>query len=138
MTPPPVATARALARYQSAAVSTASPPNLVLMLYDRLQRDLRMAGEALVAKDLAAANAQLQHAQEIVLELRASLDTTAWDGAQTLAGLYDFLHDELVAANVSKDPGRIAACQALVEPLAEAWRSAAADAGLGDGSAAAG
>lgn len=131
MTPPPVAAARALARYQSAAVDTASPVSLVIMLYDRLERDLRMAEQAARAQDLATANEQLQHAQEIVLELRASLDTSAWDGAQSLAGLYDFVHDELVAANVSKDPERIVACKALVEPLGEAWRAAAADSGMG-------
>ena len=60
-------------RYVGDAISTASPAKLVTMLYDRLVRDLQVAEAALSTRDLAAANANLTHAQEIVFELRSSL-----------------------------------------------------------------
>lgn len=115
----------ARAAYASNAVTTASPAKLLVMLYDRLARDLVVARERLAERDVAGVHDQLMHAQQIVLELRSSLDLSAWDGAQGLADLYDFLLQELVAANVQKDEERIANCQDIVEPLRQAWREAA-------------
>ena len=115
----------ARSRYAADAVSTASPARLLIMLYDRLLRDLVTAEEAAGRGDLATMSSELVHAQDIVLELRTSLDTTAWDGGQALADLYVFLHGELVTANVKKDAARIATCRSLVEPLRDAWRTAA-------------
>lgn len=115
----------ARAAYAREAVSTASPARLLIMLYDRLVRDLVTAENALSQRDLAKASSELLHAQEIVLELRTSLDLTAWDGAAGLADLYTFLHQELVAANVTKDAARIATCREIVEPLRDAWQAAA-------------
>lgn len=115
----------ARSRYAGNAVTTASGPSLLVMLYDRLQRDLIQAERALAARDLAECNSQLQHAQQIVLELRTSLDTSVWSGGPALEQLYTWLHGELVQANVDKDAARILSCRQLVEPLQEAWRQAA-------------
>ena len=60
-----------------------------------------------------------------MLELRASLDATAWSGGPTLARLYGFVLTELIGANIRADADRVATCRRLVEPLAEAWRDAA-------------
>lgn len=113
-------------RYTGSAVTTASGPTLLLMLYDRLVRDLVNAESALAGRDLARANSELLHAQRIVLELRTSLDITAWSGGPALDELYTFVHTELVLANVEKSPGRVVGCRSLVEPLRDAWRDAAA------------
>lgn len=113
------------ARFVDDSIATASPARLLTMLYDRLVLDLVRAETAQLAKDRATANTQLLHAQEIVLELMGSLRVDAWDGAQSLASIYTFLHSELIRANVSGDPQRTQACQRLVQPLAEAWRAAA-------------
>lgn len=115
----------ARSRYADDAVTTASPAKLLLMLYDRLVRDLLTAEQALVAGDLAKASGELVHAQEIVSELQLSLDVTAWQGGPGLSDLYTFLRAELLAANLGKDPARVAGCRELVEPLREAWRDAA-------------
>lgn len=116
----------ARSRYAGNAVTTASGPSLLVMLYDRLQRDLIHAEQALARRDLSECNSQLQHAQQIVLELRTSLDTSAWDGGPALEQLYTWLHGQLVLANLEKDAARIASCRELVEPLQDAWRQAAA------------
>ena len=116
----------ARARYASDSVRTASPAKLLTMLYDRLARDLGQARQALAARDVAGAHEQLVHAQQIVIELRSSLQVDAWDGGPGLAALYDFLLQELVAANVEKSDSRVADCQEIVEPLREAWHQAAA------------
>jgi flagellar protein FliS len=114
------------ARYLGASVNTASPQQLLVMLYDRLALDLERAHAALTAGDKETSNEQLQHAQEIVIELRSSLDVSAWTGGPRLASLYSWLLSELIAANVRGDVRRITDCRTIVEPLRDAWREAAA------------
>ena len=120
------ALAVARSRYTGNAVTTASGPTLIVMLYDRLVRDLVQAEQALAENDVSATNSQLQHAQQIVLELRTSLDPTVWSGGPALEQLYTYLHGELVQCNVSKDAARVATCRSIIEPLRDAWRQAAA------------
>lgn len=117
--------ASARRRYVTDAITTVNPNQLVVMLYDRLLLDLVRADEALDRRDLGAANQCLLHAQDIVLELESSLDTSVWAGAAALAQLYRFVTAELITANVTKDPARIQNCRTIITPIAEAWRAAA-------------
>jgi len=118
-------------RYLQDSINTASPGKLLLMLYDRLVLDLMKGEEALRGDDREQAHERITHAQEIVLELRTSLDIEAWSGAPALANLYGWMLTELIGANIAKDADRVAACRALVEPLRDAWREAAAAAVAG-------
>ena len=97
---------------------------------DELELDVSQI-EAMLADEREEAHERLTHAQEIVLELRTSLDVDAWSGAPALANLYGWMLTELIAANIGKDADRVAACRALVEPLRDAWREAAAAAVAG-------
>ena len=112
-------------RYVADAVETVTPAQLVTMLYDKLVRDLAEAEQALAAGDVTVSHGRLVHAQEIVLELHSSLDTSRWEAAAGLADLYVFLVKELMAANVAKDRKRVAKCRQQVEPLRDAWHRAA-------------
>ena len=140
-------------RYLQDSINTASPAKLLLMLYDRLVLDLMQAEEALrtvarlkdkgwiadpeeraqkqdqLAAERTTANERLTHAQEIVLELRTSLDVDAWSGAPALANLYGWMLTELIGATIARDPDRVATCRKLLEPLRDAWREAAVAAG---------
>ena len=118
-------------RYLQDSINTASPAKLLLMLYDRLVLDLMKGEEALRGDDREQAHERITHAQEIVLELRTSLDVEAWSGAPALANLYGWMLTELIGANIGKDADRVAACRTLVEPLRDAWREAAAAAVAG-------
>ena len=114
------------ARYLGDSVATASPQQVLVMLYDRLALDLERAQAAVARQDREEASEQLQHAQAIVLELLSSLQGDAWEGGPRLAALYNWLIGELVQANVKHDGNRISACRQVVEPLRDAWRQAAA------------
>ena len=111
--------------YLAASVSTASPAQLLVMLCDRLSLDLQRASSALEGGEPAAAHEPLLHAQDIVLELHASLRADAWDGGPGLASLYDYLLRELMTANVRKDLAATTACLRIVEDLRDTWRQAA-------------
>lgn len=113
------------AAYMGASVSTASPARLLVMLCERLVLDVTRGLQAQNAGDHQEAHRQLVHAQEIVLELRSTLDVDAWDGGPALASIYDFLHSELVRANISKDSARTEGCLKLVTDLCDTWREAA-------------
>ncbi len=113
------------AAYMDASVATASPARLLVMLYERLVLDVRKALAAQQQGDHAEAHNQLLHAQDIVLELRASLDVEAWEGGPGLASIYDFLHLQLVRANIGRDAVATEGCLKLVEDLCATWREAA-------------
>ena len=112
-------------RYMNDAVSTVSPAKLVLMLYDRLVKDLEDAEQAIGSRSIATASDKLLHAQDIVMELHSGLNVDAWSGGPGLASLYLWLHGEMIAANVAKDAKRVAGVRKLVEPLRDAWHEAA-------------
>jgi flagellar protein FliS len=113
-------------RYLADSINTASPGKLLVMLYDRLVVDLLQGEEALRAGDRDQAAERITHAQEIILELRTTLDLDAWSGAPGLAGLYGFLLTELIQANIRRDADKVASCRGIIEPLRDAWREAAA------------
>lgn len=121
-----MSTASLRARYLGASVSTASPQQLLVMLYDRLALDLERAEEGLTTGDQETARENLVHAQEIILELRASLNVEVWEGGPRLAALYSWLVGELIQANLKSDVRRVRDCRQVVEPLRDAWREAAA------------
>jgi flagellar protein FliS len=120
-----MSTASLRARYMGDSVATASPHQLLVMLYDRLALDLERAEQALVDGDREGSHEHLTHAQDIVLELRASLDVDVWEGGPRLAALYAWLVGELIQANVKRDVRRVRDCRKVVEPLRDAWREAA-------------
>lgn len=120
-----MSTASLRSRYLGDSVATASPQRILVMLYDRLVLDLERAEKALDAGDRAEATAQIQHAQDIVFELRESLKVDAWEGGPRLAALYSWMITELVQAGVKRDRNRVSACRQIAEPLRDAWRQAA-------------
>jgi flagellar protein FliS len=113
-------------RYLQDSIATASPAKLLVMLYDRLVLDLVQGEEALRGNDRDTASERINHAQEIILELRATLDVDAWEGGPGLAALYGFLLTELIQGNIKRDADKVASCRGIVEPLRDAWREAAA------------
>ncbi len=112
-------------KYVANSVDTMSPGRVVVALYDRFLLDLERAQCAIVAKDLAGAHESLIHAQDIVTELHNALDLQRWPGGRRLADVYDFVYNELVAANVEKSARRISTCRELMVPLRDTWVEAA-------------
>lgn len=108
------------------AILSATPAQLVTMLYDRLLLDLRRAEAAQDASIWPVASENLLHAQAIIAELTASLDTKAWDGADNLLGIYNYVSSALVSANLHRSVERTREAIRLLEPLQRTWHEAAA------------
>ncbi|KQO82053.1 flagellar export chaperone FliS [Frigoribacterium sp. Leaf263] len=103
---------------------SATPVQLVTMLYDRLMLDLSRAEAAQVSGSWLVASEQLQHAQAIVAELSSSLRIDVWDGGEGLLALYGYASTALVNANVHRDVALTREVVGLLEPLRQAWREA--------------
>ncbi|KQV08547.1 flagellar export chaperone FliS [Leifsonia sp. Root112D2] len=114
------------AQYARDAVLSASPARLLTMLYDRLLLDLGRAEQAQNESNWAVATENLLHAQAIIAELASSLKTDAWDGADGILALYDYLMTSMINANIHRDAVRTRECIELLEPLRQAWHEAAA------------
>ncbi|GAA4158402.1 flagellar export chaperone FliS [Gryllotalpicola daejeonensis] len=120
---------QARSAYARDAVLNATPAQLVVMLYDRLELDLRRAELAQAEERWADASAPLRHAQDIITELQLSLRLDVWDDAEKLFAIYTYVRNALVAANVSHDIERTREAARLIAPLAAAWRGAAEQVG---------
>jgi flagellar secretion chaperone FliS len=114
----------AQARYAGDAAATVSPARLLTMLYDRVVTDLGIAHEAMLREDWATSGQRIANASEILLELHATLDVSAWPDGEGLSRLYLWLVSELMQARVRRSAQRVADCRDLVAPLRDAWRSA--------------
>jgi flagellar secretion chaperone FliS len=121
MTPPNAARSA----YLDASVATASPARLLVMLCERLARDVRSATDAQEAGDHPAAHPHFLHAQDIVLELRSSLRTDLWSDAKAVDSLYEYLYTRLVQANARRDAEAGRECLDLTTQIADTWREAA-------------
>lgn len=113
-------------RYAREAVTTATPAQLLVMLYDRLVKDLDAAERGLGARDIQASHGALIHAQDIVHELNATLDVSVWAEGESLKRLYDWVIEQLVAANMNKDVQYVNNAREVIEPLREAWQQVVA------------
>jgi flagellar secretion chaperone FliS len=113
--------------YRSNAVLTASPGQLVLMLFDGALKAMALAREAFNqpegdARRIEIINHQLQKAQNILNELQAGLNMEAGgDFAKTLYRLYDYHTRRLFEANLRKDVAPVIEVEGLVGSLRDAW-----------------
>jgi len=101
-----------------------TPSRLLVLLYDRLLRDLDDAEASIRTSDRYGANVALQHAQEIVSELESALDPTVWSAAGELSSIYLYVQGRLVRANIAQDLTALAECREAIDPLRAAWTEA--------------
>lgn len=113
--------------YRTNAVLTASPGQLVLMLYDGVLKSLALAREAFAQpgddpRRIEVINQQLIKAQNILLELQAGLNLdVGGEFAQTMHRLYDYHTRRLLQANLQKKVEPVIEVERLVSELRDAW-----------------
>lgn len=124
---------KAMGVYAQSRVLTASPSELIVMLYDEAIRNMKIACENIGRKDLVAANRAIARAQDVVGELWSALNVDAGDIAHFLDSLYDYVYRSLVTANVKKDPDILTGCIKVMEEIREAWGEIASQSRLSGG-----
>jgi flagellar protein FliS len=112
----------AIQRYKSVQVTTSSPGEILVMLYDGLFRFLEEAREAMLADDRARVGDRINRAHAIVNELAATLNKdVAPELCENLEALYFFASAKLVEANLYQDPERLQHVIRVLAPLREGF-----------------
>jgi len=108
--------------YREQSVLTATPGQLVVMLYDGCLRFLAQAAFAMREGDVREAGMRLSRAEAIVAELLATLDVEQGGAiASRLQGIYTFCNRQLVQARLERDADAIDTVAGLLGELREAW-----------------
>jgi len=110
--------------YRINQIRTASKEQLLLITYDIGIGAAKMAKQAIADGNNELANRELQRAQAVLRELMNALDVNAGDWARALMSLYEFMFEQLVKANVSKDPNLIDSVRSMLEELRAVWQEA--------------
>lgn len=120
--------AQALARaYQAQSILTASPGQLVQLLYDGALRFIAQARAALAEPEetpgrIERANTAILRAQAIVHELRANLNFEGGgELATNLDRLYDYHARRLMEANLQKSDAPLREVETLIRELRDGW-----------------
>jgi len=113
-------------RFTTGALDTASGPKVVVMAYDRIDRDIASAISALADGNLASAHELFCHAQDLVHELNGMLDVDAWEHGASLAAIYRYVIVRLTEANMTKSASPATEARNLLGELGDAFRQASA------------
>lgn len=109
-------------------VMSASPHQLITMLFDGAKIAIAMARHHMVNKEIAAKGRAISKAINIVDNgLKASLDAEAGGkaGAElvgNLSALYDYISQRLMQANLRNDPALLDEADRLLDNIGSAWR----------------
>ena len=109
-------------RYLTERVLTASPAELTAMLFDACVGALKAAARLQEAEQHVPAGQRLMKAQDIVLELRSTLNPAAGALTTQLDALYTYAFGQMVTANVRRDREATLEALSVIEPLQTAWR----------------
>jgi flagellar protein FliS len=107
--------------YRQSAVLTATPEQLVVMLYDGAVRFLRQAEIAMREGAFLHSYEKLGRGEAIIDELIATLNMETGEIAERLQAIYIFQKRTLIEARVQRDDVKIGQVVALLSSLREAW-----------------
>jgi len=110
-----------LRQYTAHTAQTATPGQLVVMLYDGFLRFCAQGRAAFEAGDVGTSGNRFTRAQDIVTELRVTLDMTQGGIAMNLASLYEYVGERLTAARLTKDMAEVDEAVRVMSDLRAAW-----------------
>jgi|WetSurSiteA1Bulk_404760.scaffolds.fasta_scaffold19394_2 flagellar secretion chaperone FliS len=109
-------------RYREVAIKTASPLQLVVMLYDAAICCIQVAREQMESKDIAGRSRSVNKCIAIISELQACLNLKAGgEIAGSLNRLYDYMKGRIFRANVEQTSQPLTEVETLLENLRSAW-----------------
>lgn len=111
--------------YQRVRITTASPAELVVMLYDGLARFIGLAADAIDEERWTDAGKNFEKAIEIVGHLRDSLDESVSKSlVSTLDRTYIFWSRALIKAQLDRDAESTRNVALQVAEVSDSWRAA--------------
>jgi len=111
--------------YRESAVLTATPEQLVVMLYDGANRFLTQSAIAMRDGRAGLAGEKLRRAEAIIDELLATLDMSVGEVAERLQALYLFFKEHLMSARLKQDAGKVDEVAHFMRELRASWAAVA-------------
>lgn len=109
--------------YRTNSVTTASPGELTLMLYNGCLKFIQLAKQAIEANNIEVRNTNIQKAQNIVSELMVTLDQDV-DISGNLLALYDYMNRRLIDANFHQDVKALEEVEEMMTEFRDTWKQA--------------
>jgi flagellar secretion chaperone FliS len=106
--------------YQEAAARDASTGELVVTLHDILTRDLHAAVIALDSSDIETVAAKLKHGYLALARLEGALNMER-EGTEKIARFYGMAREQMLKAQVQRDPAILRQLVGFVNDMREAW-----------------
>ena len=110
-------------RYKQNYVSTASPADLIIMLYEGCIKQIKLANIYMESGSMEQTGEALKNAQDIITELMQALDMS-FEISKDLMRLYDFILYELMQMNIKKDLENSEDILTILVTLKDAWLGA--------------
>ena len=107
--------------YQQNSVMTASPQELTLMLYNGCLKFIRLSKKAMTEKNFEAKNTNMIKAQNIIQELRITLDQDI-EISNNMAQLYEYMYTRLIDANMKNSLETLEEVEGYVIELRDTWK----------------
>ncbi len=109
--------------YRQAHVITADPKKLVILCYETVIGNLKLAQESYAANDYETKARCLQKAQDIIYALMNALDfEKGREVARNLHALYNYFARHIVEADLRKDVEAFTEDIRMLEELKSAWQ----------------
>lgn len=113
----------ALNQYKQNTVFTATSEELTLMLFDGAIKFINIGKINIENKDTVKAHEALMRAQDIIIELNASLNMD-YEISNNLRSIYNFIMERLVDGNIQKDTAPLDEALELLQELRSTWKEA--------------
>ena len=91
------------AAYKKQSVTTMTPIEVVIKLYDESERQLHRAIHFIEKKEFEQAHNALDRAAELINALRSVLNMEVGEISQNLDSLYEFFYRQIIQADMKKD-----------------------------------
>lgn len=107
--------------YKDSKILTATPAELTLMLYEGAIKFCNIALMAIDKSDIEKANINILKAENIITELRATLDFK-YPVANHFEIVYDYIYRRLVDANIKKDKEILEEALKYIRVMRDTWK----------------
>ena len=107
--------------YAQNKITTASPAELTLMLYEGAIKFCNIAIVAIENKDYAKANINIQKAERIIGEFQATLDFK-YPVAKDFDEVYKYIYARLIDANMTKDKEILEEVLKHLRTMRDTWK----------------
>ena len=112
---------RGYAAYANNKITTASPAELTLMLYEGAIKFCNIAITGIEEKDISKAHNNIMKVQNIIEELQATLNHK-YPVAKDFDNVYSYLMQRLIEANIKKDAEILQEVLGHLRTMRDTWK----------------